>query len=71
MLSAIGRGQTVASDNRGTLIGDPALVKLVQGVDVETPFARQPGPWARLSVWIVLSALALLICVRDAGSNPY
>jgi hypothetical protein len=70
VLSAIGRGHTVASDNRGTLIGDPALVKLVQGAGVETPFARQPGPWARLSVWMVLSALALLICVRDAPSAP-
>jgi predicted metal-dependent phosphoesterase TrpH len=64
VLRAIRRGQTVASDNRGTLVGDPAIVTLVQkagritGRTADRDFLRQ------LSVILVLSSLALLICVK-------
>jgi hypothetical protein len=68
VLTAIRRGQTVASDTRGSFVGDPSLVKLVQESGAETPYARQPGLLARLSVWMVLSSIALLICVRDGRS---
>jgi hypothetical protein len=64
VLSAIRGGQTVAADTRGTFVGDPSLVKLVQESGAAKPDARQPDLLARLSVVMVLSALALLICVE-------
>jgi predicted metal-dependent phosphoesterase TrpH len=63
VLNAIRRGRTVAADNRGMLIGDPGLVKVVQGAGASLP--RPESDLARrLSVVMVLGALALLVCVK-------
>jgi predicted metal-dependent phosphoesterase TrpH len=63
VLRAIRGGRTVASDNRGALVGDPALVKLVEGAGAAVP-AGETGSARTLSVVMVLSALAMLVCFK-------
>ncbi len=63
VLRAIRAGRTVASDNRGVLVGDPALVKLVEDAGAVVP-ARETGFARALSVMMVLSALAWLVCFK-------
>jgi hypothetical protein len=63
VLDAIRRGRTVASDNRGLLVGDAELVKLVKETGPPLPAGRS-GPARTLSVVMVLGALALLVCVK-------
>jgi hypothetical protein len=63
ILDAIRRGRTIASDGRGTLIGDPELVRLVQQQ------LTAPGPhhrfgsiqtWAATSVLLALASVVIL-----------
>ena len=60
VLDAIRRGRTVASDNRGTFVGDADLVALVKERRGEAPPARS-DLWRPVSVATVLAALALLV----------
>ena len=60
VLDAIRRGRTVASDNRGTFVGDPDLVAMVKERTAGDSVARGDR-WRVLSVAMVLSALALLV----------
>jgi hypothetical protein len=63
VLRAIRSGQTVASNNAGMLVGDPALVKLVSEAEGARP-AAEAGLPRTLSVLMVLSALACLVCFK-------
>ena len=61
VLRAIRNGRTVASDNLGMLVGDPALVKLAEAAGASMP-AGKPGIARALSVLMVLGSLAMLVC---------
>ena len=64
VLSAIRRGRTVASDTSGTLVGPPDLVDLVRESGVSASPPERPRVLPNIAVALVLSALALLVCVK-------
>jgi predicted metal-dependent phosphoesterase TrpH len=67
VLEAIRAGRTVASDTRGTLVGDPALVGVVEKAGlaaVQQSAASLTSFFSGLSVGMVLVGIAGLICFR-------
>jgi predicted metal-dependent phosphoesterase TrpH len=65
VLDAIRRGRTAASDNRGTFIGDPAVIKLAQQTRLSEPGGEASGALRKLSVVMVVAAMLALVCFRN------
>ena len=64
VLNAIRRGRTVASDRRGTLVGDPDLVTIVQQATAGATPAAASGFLRQVAAVMVLGARILLVCFK-------
>jgi predicted metal-dependent phosphoesterase TrpH len=64
VLDAVRQGRTVASDAAGKLIGDPALVAIVERHLAAHPRPTGPTTTQKLAAAVVLVALAALVLLR-------
>jgi predicted metal-dependent phosphoesterase TrpH len=65
VLEAIRNGRTVAADQDGRLVGDPALVRLVEGATPGGRSDKHPG-WRRLSITLAWTGMLGVLLGRGA-----